>query len=79
MGRIEVFSLPWSAGQSVTAVVTAVCALHTQWMLQGTWRKGRRKLGSGDKELKFVGIQHSLALSLVEQLERICLLQFFEE
>lgn len=43
--RIQSFYLTWSAGQSVMAVVTAVCALHTQWVLQGTWSRAAIKGG----------------------------------
>lgn len=43
--RIQAFYLTWSAGQSVMAVVTAACALHTQWVLQGTCSRAAIKGG----------------------------------
>lgn len=39
------FCLAWSAGQSVKAVVTAACALHTQGVLQGTCSRAAIKGG----------------------------------
>lgn len=45
VGWSEAFYLTWLAGQPVMAVVTAVCALHTQWELQGTCSRAAAKGG----------------------------------